>query len=353
MSDGKFRVGFIGTGRPRFTEGATGFGMAYVHADGFLETGRCELVACADIVEDNARAFAGRYGIERVYADYLRMLADGGLDIVSICTWPDTHAAMVIASARSGVKAIHCEKPMAPTWGEAKEMVRVCDETGVKLTIGHQRRFLGPFQLAREMAHDGAIGELLRIEGNCENMVDWGTHWLDMFLFYNNETPVRWVMGQIDSRTEYVVFGTRLENQAVCNFLFEDGVKGLLETGVDNREAAAHRLVGTDGVVEIHWEAPYLRVLSTKKQGWQVIDQPDNLGGPRSVERGVVDIVEALATGRKSILDAHNAVRSTEIIFGTYESSRQRARIDLPLAIEDNPFLSMLAKGQLGKGSGG
>ena len=56
--------------------------------------------------------------------DYHEMLARENLDIVSICTWPHLHAPMVIAAAEAGVRAIHCEKPMAPTWGEARRMVR-------------------------------------------------------------------------------------------------------------------------------------------------------------------------------------------------------------------------------------
>jgi predicted dehydrogenase len=348
MTNQRFTVGFIGVGRPRSTEGATGFGMAYEHADGYLQSGRCDIVACADINEDNAKAFAEKYGAKRVYTDYHKMLSDGGLDFVSISTWPHLHAEMVIDAARSGVKAIHCEKPMSVTWAEAKEMVRVADENHVKLTFNHQRRFLAPFGEAKKLAHNGTIGELVRIEGNCNDMYDWGTHWLDMFFFYNNETPAEWVIGQIDSRTERKVFGVALENQGVCDFRFKNGVRGLLQTGRDNYEPAAHRLIGTEGIVEVRWDAPYVRYMSNKTTGWQIVEQPDHLHGPNGVERAMADIVDALATGRDSMLDAHNAIRATEVIFATYESSRRRARIDLPLTIEDNPFLSMLEKGEIG-----
>lgn len=348
MANQRFNVGFIGVGRPRSQEGATGFGMAYEHADGYVKSGQCDIVACADINEENAKAFAEKYGATRVYTDYHAMLAEGGLDIVSISTWPHLHAPMVIDTAKSGVKAIHCEKPMSVTWSEAKEMVRVADENGVKLSFNHQRRFLKPFHVAKELAHDGTIGQLLRIEGNCSDMYDWGTHWLDMYFFYNDETPAEWVIGQIDSRREHKVFGVPLETQAVCDFKFTNGVRGLLQTGRDSHEAAAHRLIGTDGIVEVLWDAPYVRYLAAGKSGWQVVEQPDNLHGPQGVERAIVDLVDCLATGRPYILDAHNALRSTEVIFATYESSRRRARIDLPLTIEDNPFLDMLEKGELG-----
>ena len=56
MTEQPFRVGFIGAGRPWKSEGATGFGMAYQHADGYVRTGRCELAAVSDL---NARECPG------------------------------------------------------------------------------------------------------------------------------------------------------------------------------------------------------------------------------------------------------------------------------------------------------
>ena len=44
------------------------------------------------------------------------MLAAEKPDIVSICTWPFLHAPMTLAAAALPVKAIWCEKPMAPKW---------------------------------------------------------------------------------------------------------------------------------------------------------------------------------------------------------------------------------------------
>ena len=50
------------------------------------------------------------------------MLRAEKLDVVSICLWPHLHAEAVIACAKAGVRAVHSEKPMAPTWGEALKL---------------------------------------------------------------------------------------------------------------------------------------------------------------------------------------------------------------------------------------
>lgn len=346
---GQYRVAVIGCGRPRQTEGATGFGMAHAHVHGYQKTGRCKLVAVADIAEENAQAFSQQYGgTAAVYADYRQMLAEEKPDIVSICTWPRLHAPMVLDAVNAGVRAIHCEKPMAPTWGEAKAMHTAAVEQGVQLTFNHQRRFLEPFRLARQLLLNGAIGELTRLEGSCGDLIDWGTHWLDMFFFYNGETPAAWVLGQIDSREERAVFGLSLENQGLCQVKFQNGVRGLLFTGHDAEIGCANRIIGANGVIELHNTQPHVRVRTDDLPGWRAHETADGLHGNLAIDRAVADLVECLGSGREPELSSHRALRCTEVIFATYESSRRRGRVDLPLQPEDSAFLSMLAAGDVG-----
>jgi hypothetical protein len=58
----------------------------------------------------------------------------------------------------------------------------------------------------------------------------------------------------------------------------------------------------------------------------------------------VLDLVDALKTGREPELSGARALRATELIFATYESSRWRGRVDLRLEIEDSPLLAMLGE---------
>lgn len=94
-----------------------GYAMAYQHADAYSVLDNCEMVACADIVQENAEAFAQAFNIPEVYLNHHEMLEKENLDIVSICVWPHLHAQLTIDCAIAGVRAIHCEKPMADTWG--------------------------------------------------------------------------------------------------------------------------------------------------------------------------------------------------------------------------------------------
>lgn len=342
-----YRVGIIGTGRPWKSPGATGFGMAYGHARGYLKTGRCELAAIADVNAENADAFAREHGSPAIYHDYEEMLERERLDIVSICTWPALHAPMVKACAAAGVRAIHCEKPMAPSWGEALEMHEFCVQKGVQLTLNHQRRFLQPFQMAREMLDQGAIGKLLRIEAQCGDLFDWGTHWFDMIFFYNRDEDAEWVLGQIDARQTRLVFGAPVEDQGISLFKFRNGVRALLVTGYDADIGCANRLIGTDGIIEVGWEAPWLRY-HTRSSGWRQVDMAEGIHDQSGIDRAVGDVVASLDEGRRPLLSSFNAIRSTEVMFATYESARVRGRIDLPLKNPQAGLAAMLEAGTAG-----
>lgn len=348
----RYRLAVIGVGRPWRTEGATGFGMAHAHVQGFLKTGRCDLVAIADVRRDNAEAFAERYGGPRIYEDYNQMLEAERPAIVSICTWPHLHAPMTIAAAEAGVRAIHCEKPMAPTWGEARRMHEACVARGVQLTFNHQRRFLEPFQKAREMIRSGAVGKVLRLEAQCSDLYDWGTHWIDMLHFFNDETPAQWVIAQIDCRTARKVFGVPLEDQGLCQFRFENGVFATLVTGKDTDIGCANRIIGANGVIEIGWDQPVVRAWLRGQSDWVDIPVAEGIHDNVAHERATADIVACLDHGGRPLLSSFNALRTTEVIFAAYESSRRRARVDLPLLTDDSALLTMLDEGLIGPNRG-
>jgi predicted dehydrogenase len=155
-------------------------------------------VAVADPVLESAQKLAETYGVENIHQDYKEMLANNHLDIVSVCTWPEQHREQVVDAVNAGVKAIHCEKPMAPYLGRS-----------TRHASGRRRRrcatdFLPPAPLQsafikiRDLLQSGAIGELQRLEGHCSNLFDWGTHWFDMFFF---STTRRRRSGSWDSST--------------------------------------------------------------------------------------------------------------------------------------------------------
>jgi UDP-N-acetylglucosamine 3-dehydrogenase len=336
----QFRVGIIGCGRPWKSQGASGFGMANFHAHGYTASPDATIIALADINLDNARAFQAMHGGERIYTDYQEMLAREQLDIVSICTWPHHHAPMVIAAAEAGVKAIHCEKPMAPSYAEALRMVDICQAHGTQLTFNHQRRFGAHFHTARDILRSGSIGQLQRLEGMCINLFDWGTHWFDIFGFYNDEAAAMWVIGQVDWRDGATIFGVPVEGQGISLFSYENGVQGLLLTGHGTGRKLSNRLIGSDGVIEVTLGVTSIRVRGKGDTDWRDVQVAHEAHESLSelVGQGVLDVIDALKTGREPELSARRALHATELIFATYESSRRGGRVEFPLEALESPF---------------
>lgn len=351
----KYRVGVIGCGDNSKQRGPLGYAMAWRHGEAYEKlTEQCEIVACADIVDKNAEAFAERFGVKTTYSDYKEMLANEDLDIVSICTWMRLHAEMVIASAEAGVKAIHCEKPMATTWGDAKLMAKVCEENGTQLTFNHQRRFGAPFYMAKDMLKAGEIGELKMLQYGGGNLFDTGTHFIDMLSFFNDETPAKWVIAQIDYREPNLVFGADHEGQVWAAWEYDNGVMGMAASGPGSPIIGAmDRIVGTSGVIEVGVLGQNQLPLRIKRDGqtdWEAVDtKGESIHGPGFIDRAIADIIDALATGRESQLCARRALIATEIIFACWESSRRHGRVDLPLDVDDNALDAMIKSGLIGK----
>lgn len=343
------RVAFIGTGKKRDKPGLMGYAMAYSHAHAYQLIEDLELAAAADISEENVQAFCASFGIERQYCDYHQMLAEVKPEIVSICTWPHLHEPMVVDCARAGVGMIFCEKPMADTIGAARNMVRVCEEEGCQLYFNHQRRYGKSFGGAKRLLDEGVIGQLERIEWSAGNLYDYGSHNFDMANYFNNETACDWAICQIDYRQEDFWFGQHNENQALALLHYTNDVWQVIMTGPGKGAIPCHhRCVGSEGIIELGAERGTLSYRTWGGGEWVVVDtEGEGLHGWEFIDRAIADAVANYRAGSWSMLNMYNALNATEQIFACWESARQRGRVEIPIAAEDNPLVAMVEAGEL------
>ena len=348
----QFTAAVIGTGpEPDNIVWGKSAAMAYKHGDAYRSLPDCELVACADIVRENAAAFAEEFDVadERVFEDYREMLRAAEPDVVSICTPVPTHADLVVGAAETGaVRAIHCEKPMAHTWGDAKRMAAVAKERDVQLTFNHQRRFDPGWQEAARLLDDGVVGELRRVETGGKNLFDFGSHFVDLCNQYAGEADAEWVIGQVHYEVEDVRYGVHSENQGVAMWAYENGVHGIASTGYGSGAdaiACDHRLCGTEGVVEVHPDDvdADLRYRNADTGGWKSVAVDEENPFRLAVEH----VCDCLEIGAEPVISAARALRATEILFAAWESARRRGRVDLPLEADGNALTEMVESGDL------
>src|SRR3712207_6603048 len=94
--------------------------------------GHFRLVAIGDAGSGRAAGLASRSGA-RAYSDTAALLADPGVQVVAVCSPPERHAEHVRAAIGAGARAILCEKPLATTVEDGRELVRLAGEAGVAL----------------------------------------------------------------------------------------------------------------------------------------------------------------------------------------------------------------------------
>jgi predicted dehydrogenase len=326
-------------------------GRGREHAKGYAACEGVEIAALCDPVPEAAQALGEARSVapENLFSDPGAMLKSQKFDIVSVCTWPEQHRPQVLEVIQSGVRAIHCEKPMAPTFGASRAMHQAAQEAGVQLTFCHQRRFNPQFVQARELIREGAIGTLSRLEGFCPNLFDWGTHWFDMFFFLNEETPASWVMGQADISQPKSVFGVPVDWAGLSFVAFENKVDGLIVTGPGAWERGAIRAIGSEGILEIPKSGRRRLAAAAQRAAPPTAGRRSISAAFRAATRptlAVVESIHCLRTGEESRLSSRLALAATELIFATYESARSRGRVEMPLQIEDSPLIAMIeAKG--------
>lgn len=119
-----------------------------------------EIVALCDRDPQRAQATAERFGIPKTYADYREMLDAQRPNFVDVITLPDAHAEVCAAAAERGV-AIICQKPLAPTFAEARQIVEQAAQAGVRLMVHENFRFQPWHREIKQLLAAGAIGDRL------------------------------------------------------------------------------------------------------------------------------------------------------------------------------------------------
>lgn len=128
----------------------------------FNKVSHSKLVAVMRRDSGKAADYAARHGVEKWYSDASQLISDPMVNAVYVATPPDTHALYAIAAMKAG-KPVYVEKPMARTYSECLEMIRVSEETGMPLYVAYYRRTLPLFLKVKELLEGGVLGKPLTV----------------------------------------------------------------------------------------------------------------------------------------------------------------------------------------------
>jgi predicted dehydrogenase len=119
-----------------------------------------ELTALVSGDPKKLKQLGEKYGVERLnsYDEYDDLLASGDIDAVYIALPNHLHHEYTLRAARAGIHVL-CEKPMAVTVEECKEMISACQQSNVKLMIAYRLHFEETNLKAIEIVNSGRIGD--------------------------------------------------------------------------------------------------------------------------------------------------------------------------------------------------
>lgn len=118
------------------------------------------VVAVMSMSEERAKRYAAENGIPHSYASVEALLADRDVDVVYVSTTNERHKHEVTMAASAG-KHVLCEKPLALTMADAREMLERCKKARVVLGTNHHLRNAVTHRTLRRLIKEGAIGKPL------------------------------------------------------------------------------------------------------------------------------------------------------------------------------------------------
>src|SRR5580692_8066961 len=141
----------------------TGF-MGRVHLEAVRRLEFVEVAAIAGRNEEPARRLGAGFSIFKITTDYRDILRDPAIDAVHICTPNAQHFPMAKDALQAG-KHVICEKPLATSVQDGRELVALAAQQGLRNCVCHNLRFYPMVQQMRALREAGDLGEILVVQG--------------------------------------------------------------------------------------------------------------------------------------------------------------------------------------------
>lgn len=133
------------------------------HLRFLAQSEQAKLVGVCDLSPAAARYAAQQFQAGSAYTDYRQMLEETEPDVVHILTPPQTHKKLATDCLEAGSHVI-CEKPIALTYDEFKELWAVAQQQGRHLMENHNYRFNQPILALEKLVREGVLGEVQEVE---------------------------------------------------------------------------------------------------------------------------------------------------------------------------------------------
>ena len=252
------------------------------------------IAACADLDLDRAKAAAEKNGCRALTVDQL--LQDPEVEIVINLTIPKAHFPVTKAALDAG-KHVHLEKPLAVTYEEGAELVRIAEEKGLRLGCAPDTFLGGGHQTCRKLIDDGAIGEIVAAQATmlCRGHETWhpspefyykpgGGPMLDMGPYYltalvNMLGPMKRLTGCVRTTFPKRTITSQALNGTVIDVEVPTHYAGVIEF----ESGAIGQIVQS---FDVYGVPPFSPIVIFGTEGTLAVPDPNGFGGPVKLKRG-------------------------------------------------------------------
>jgi UDP-N-acetyl-2-amino-2-deoxyglucuronate dehydrogenase len=325
------------------------------------------VVAIADVDESRGKAQTATYEIERVYTSVDRLLADPGVQAVSICTPPFLHVEQCVAALRAG-KHVLSEKPVSPTLAGLDAIEAAERESGGAIFAGVFQHRVG--QGARQVKALIDVGRFGRLRfGLSETLwqrskeyydVWWRGTWekeaggVTMGHGIHSIDMLAWLMGEPASIIADAVtakLDIQVEDTSAATVRFRNGAVGQIVVTVNAQDNRSRLEIFGDDLQAVSSESPYDPTREPFR--FSSLD-PDVAERARAEATAlfpdetkhlhvamVHDFLEAIIERRPPLVTVDECRRSMQLISGLYKSAMTGERVMFPIA-PDDPFYTKI-----------
>ena len=225
----KARVGLIGLG----------FGSEFIPI--YEAHPKAEVAAICQRTKSRLDEIGDRFGVATRYTNFREVLADPNVDFVHINSPIPDHAPQTIAALKAG-KHVMCTVPMATSLDEAKEIVGLVRETGLKYMMAETVVYSREYLFIKELYDRGELGKIQYMQASHpQDMEGWPDYWKDMAPMHYATHVVSPLMAMVNGMAEYVsCFGSGTINDECAR---RSGSKFAVESchiKIKDSDVAAH-----------------------------------------------------------------------------------------------------------------
>ncbi len=165
-----YNAAIIGIGRVGFTlEKDELRGGVCTHSGAYIKHADFNIVSVADINPHRLAEFSDYFNFSRdkTYLNYKEMLAKEKIDVISICSWTDTHKEIFCECVKNNnIKIIFLEKPVALNLKDSQYMIELAKKFNKTVAVHFERRWEPAYIKIKEIIGNKMLGELRTVNGS-------------------------------------------------------------------------------------------------------------------------------------------------------------------------------------------